>query len=374
MKTIPFLNIKDTYFEIKDDIYNAYKRVLESGRYILGKELELFEKEFASYCNVKYCIGVGNGLDAIHLILRAMDIGIGDEVILPAHTFIATWLAVSHCGAKLVPVEPDERTYNINPSLIEEKIGKKTKAIIAVHLYGQPADMDMINSIANKYNLKVIEDAAQAHGALYKDRKVGSLGDVAGFSFYPGKNLGAFGDAGAVTTNNDELAEKIKILRNYGSERKYYNKVIGYNSRLDPLQAAFLRVKLKYLNRWNNHRKKIANLYKMGLLNIDDIILPDTYRNVESVWHLFVIRYNYRDNMINYLNEIGIQTLIHYPIPPHLSEAYKYLNLKKGEFPITEKISESIFSLPIGPHLKTEEINYIIKNIKDYVNRKKMII
>lgn len=363
---IQFLDLKAPYIELKDELDEAYKRVMESGWYILGKECEAFEKEFANYCGTRYCIGVGNGLDALHLILRAYGIGEGDEVIVPANTYIATWLAVSYAGAKPVPVEPDEKTYNINPILIEQAITERTKAIIAVHLYGQPVDMDSINCLAKKYNLKVIEDAAQAHGAKYKRRRTGSLGDAAGFSFYPGKNLGAVGDGGAVTTNDPVLAEKVKILRNYGSRIKYYNEVKGFNSRLDELQAALLRVKLSKLDEWNERRKIVAHKYIEGLHNRNDIILPCVPEWADPVWHLFVVRFPERDELQSYLFKIDIDTLIHYPIPPHLSEAYANMGYKAGDFPITEQIAKSVLSLPIGPHVSEIDISRIRTGISSY--------
>lgn len=359
---IPFLDMKAPYIELKNELDEAYRRVMESGWYILGKECEAFEKEFADYCGVKYCIGVGNGLEALHLILRAYGIGEGDEVIVPANTYIATWLAVSYAGAKPVPVEPDEKTYNINPALIEQAITENTKAILAVHLYGQPSDMDNINAIARKYNLKVIEDAAQAHGAKYNGRTAGSLGDAAGFSFYPGKNLGAFGDGGAITTNDPVLAENVKALRNYGSMVKYQHEVKGFNSRLDELQAAMLRVKLSKLDEWNTRRKIIAQNYLRELHNINNIVLPFVPECAEPVWHLFVVRHEERDKLQSYLNEIGIGTLIHYPIPPHLSGAYKEMNYKLGDYPITERIAKSVLSLPIGPHIdQSDQIKIVVK-------------
>lgn len=363
---IPFLNLKAPYLELKKELDEAYTRVMESGWYILGEECEAFEEEFADYCGTKYCIGVGNGLDALHLILRAYEIGEGDEVIVPANTYIATWLAVSYAGAKPIPVEPDEKTYNINSVLIEQAITERTKAIIAVHLYGQPADMDPINDLAKKYNLKVIEDAAQAHGAKYKGRRAGSLGDAAGFSFYPGKNLGAVGDGGAVTTNDPVLAEKVKLLRNYGSKIKYYNEVKGFNSRLDELQAALLRVKLSKLDEWNERRKIVAHKYIQDLHNCYDIILPHIPEWADPVWHLFVVRYDWRDKLQNRLNNAGIGTLIHYPIPPSLSSAYADMGYKAGDFPITEQIVKSILSLPIGPHIKEFEILKIIKEVERF--------
>jgi dTDP-4-amino-4,6-dideoxygalactose transaminase len=365
---IQFLDMKTPYLELKDELDRAYKRVMESGWYILGKECEAFEKEFADYCGTKYCICVGNGLDALHLILRAYGIGEGDEVIVPANTYIATWLAVSYAGAIPIPVEPDVKTYNINSLLIEKSITDRTKAIIAVHLYGQPADMDLINDLAKKYNLKVIEDAAQAHGAKYKGCKTGSLGDAAGFSFYPGKNLGALGDGGAVTTNDPILAEKVKILRNYGSRVKYFNEVKGFNSRLDELQAALLRVKLSKLDQWNQRRREVANKYLESLKNSNGIVLPFVLEWTEPSWHLFVIRIKNRDELQSYLFKNDIDTLIHYPIPPHLSEAYAEMDYKIGDFPITEQIAKTVLSLPIGPHISDVDISNIIFKMNNYKN------
>lgn len=361
---IPFLDLKAPHEELRAELSLAFERVLNSGWYIQGDELKLFEREFASYCEVEQCIGVGNGLDALHLILRAYGIGSGDEVIVPANTYIATWLAASYAGATPVPVEPDVRTYNINPGLIEASITSRTKAIIVVHLYGQPADMDAINVIAKKHNLKVIEDAAQAHGARYKGRRVGSLGDAAGFSFYPGKNLGAIGDGGAVTTNDLELARKIRMLGNYGSNVKYRNELKGFNSRLDELQAAFLREKLKILDKWNSRRREIASQY-LEKLDDQNLILPFTPGWAEPVWHLFVVRDLKRDELQNRLAELGIHTMIHYPIPPHLQTAYAELGYSEGAFPIAECIHKEILSFPIGPHLSNQELSEIINSIKD---------
>lgn len=342
---------------IEKEIKEAINNVVDSGWYILGKEVEKFEKEFADYCNTDYCVGVGNGLEALHLILRAYDIGEGDEVIVPANTYIATALAVSYAGAKPVLVEPDERTYNINPDLIEEKINSNTKAILPVHLYGQPADMDLINEIAKKHDLKVIEDAAQAHGALYKNKKAGSLGDAAGFSFYPTKNLGALGDAGAVTTNDKKLADKIRTLRNYGSKKKYYNKYKGFNSRLDEMQAAVLRVKLKYLDSWNEERKENAEIYLKNVSN-NDLILPYVPDWADSVWHLFVLRNKNRDDLQDYLLENEIKTQIHYPVPLHLQEAYNNLGYSKGDFSISEQLASEVLSLPFWVGIDKKNIEY----------------
>lgn len=363
--TIPFIDIGSQYQELSAELDFAYEKVMKSGWYILGQEVSGFEEEFAVYCQTNHCIGVGNGLDALHLILRAMDIGSDDEVIVPANTYIATWLAVSQVGAIPIPVEPDERTYNIDPSLIENAITVRTKAIIAVHLYGQPAEMDTINKIAKKYNLKVIEDAAQSHGAIYRERRVGSLGDAAGFSFYPTKNLGAIGDGGAVTTNDSELALKIRLLRNYGSRVKYVNEIQGYNTRLDELQAAFLRVKLKKLDEWNSRRGIIANIY---LKNLQDCsyILPNLDSLSNPVWHLFVIRSLNRDILEKRLKKLGISTLIHYPIPPHLSGAYVEYESKLNSFPITEKLSSEIISIPISPHITEDQTQMVIKALREF--------
>lgn len=365
---IQFLDLKTPYLELKDELDRAYKRVMESGWYILGRECEAFEKEFAAFCGTKYCIGVGNGLDALHLILQAYEIGEGDEVIVPANTFIATWLAVSYAGAKPIPVEPDEKTYNINPLLIEQAITEKTKAIIAVHLYGLPADMDSIVHLAKKFNIKVIEDAAQAHGAKYKGHRAGSLGDAAGFSFYPGKNLGAMGDGGAITTNDSILAEKVKMLRNYGSKSKYFNEFKGYNSRLDELQAAMLRVKLSKLDEWNKRRNAVAHKYLKGLQNCNGIVLPYIPKWTEPVWHQFVIKSINRDGLLEYLNKNDIGVLIHYPIPPHLSRAYADEKHKVNDLPVTEGISRSIISLPIGPHITEAEQNEVIEKLKQWID------
>lgn len=356
---IPFLDLKEPYQELHEELDEAYKRVMNSGWYLLGAELKGFEQEFAAYCGVKYCVGVANGLEALHLVLQAWNIGPGDQIIVPSNTYIATWLAVTHTGATPVPVEPDERTYNIDPNRIEAAITGKTKAIIAVHLYGQPADIDPIRVIANKYGLKILEDGAQAHGAEYQGSKVGNLGDAAGISMYPGKNLGAMGDAGVVTTNDARIAQKVKILRNYGSERKYYNEVIGFNSRLDELQAAFLRVKLRKLAEWNDRRRKFVKQYMLELKDKAAILLPYVPEKVNPAWHLFVIRSKERNKLKKELEDKGISTLIHYPVPPHLSKAYRSFGWKKGDFPIAETLADEVLSLPIGPHMSAEQVRYV---------------
>src|SRR5918997_2085576 len=309
---VPFLDLKALYLELKEELDIAYQRVMYSGWYVLGREVKTFEQEFASYCQVKHCIGVGNGLEALHLTLRAYGIGEGDEVIVPANTYIATWLAVSYAGARPVPVEPEERTYNLDPERVEAAITPRTRALIPVHLYGQPADMDALNDIAAPYGLKVIEDAAQAHGARYKDRRVGTLADAAGFSFYPGKNLGAIGDGGAVVTDDPGLADEVRLLRNYGSRVKYHNEAKGFNSRLDELQAALLRVKLTMLDGWNARRRALATEY-LEALNSAPITLPFVPGWAEPVWHLFVVRHPQRDALQKHLAGGGIGTLIHYP-------------------------------------------------------------
>lgn len=363
--SILFLDLKSPYLELKDELDTAYRRVMESGWYILGKEVEAFEDEFARYCETSHCIGVANGLDALHLIVRAYGIGAGDEVIVPANTYVATWLAVTHAGATPVPVEPDERTCNIDPQRIEAAITARTKAILGVHLYGQPADMDPINALAKKHGLKVIEDCAQAHGARYKGRRVGTLGDAAGFSFYPGKNLGAIGDGGAVTTNDPELAERIRVLRNYGSQLKYHNEVVGCNSRLDELQAAMLRVKLSRLDDWNERRRQVAALYMQGLESQQKLILPFVPEWAEPVWHLFVVRHPRRDAVQTTLNKAGVGTMIHYPIPPYLQPAYADLVLNEGDFPISERLAKEVLSLPMGPHLSQVEAENVVEAVKN---------
>lgn len=374
---IPFNDFASPYQELKAELDEAYARFMQSGWYILGKEVEAFEQEYAVYCGTKFCVGVGNCLDAMHLVLRAWGIGPGDEVIVPSNTYIATWLAISHAGATPVPVEPDPRTYNLDAALIEAAITARTKAILPVHLYGQTADMDPIMAIAKKHGLKVLEDAAQAQGARYKGRRTGALGHAAGHSFYPTKNLGAFGDAGAVTTDDAELADQIRTLRNYGSKKRYYNDTIGYNSRLDELQAAFLRVKLRHLDEWNERRKKIAAIYLSQLSTINpQLVLPHTPSWAEPVWHLFVIRHPQRNDLQKKLTEAGIGTLIHYPVPPHCSGAYssemlKFRNtetLKHCCLPIAEQLANTVLSLPIGPHLNAEQAGEVIAGLSRALN------
>ncbi len=359
MAKVPFLDLRAAYHELKEPLDAAYQRVMDSGWYILGGEVEALEQEWASYCGVKHCVGVANGLEALHLLLRALDIGPGDEVIVPSNTYIATWLAVSHVGATPVPVEPITAYYTIDPDRIEAAVSAKTKAILPVHLYGQPADMDPILEVARRHGLKVVEDAAQAHGATYRGRRCGSLADAAGFSFYPGKNLGAMGDAGAVTTNDDDLADRVRVLRNYGSRAKYENEVKGFNSRLDPLQAAFLRAKLHRLDEWNSRRSELAGEYLQGLASIDDVILPAVPDWAAPVWHLFVIRYPRREDLRRALESAGIGTLVHYPIPPHFSGAYTEMRTKYS-LPLAEGLADTVLSLPMGPHLRFSEVRTVL--------------
>jgi dTDP-4-amino-4,6-dideoxygalactose transaminase len=363
---VPFLNLKAAYASLQSELDAAAQRVMASGSFILGAEAVAFEQEFAAYCGTKVCLGVGNGLDALHLILRAIDIGPGDEVIVPANTYIATWLAVSYAGAIPVPVEPDAATFNLDPASIEAAITSRTRAIIPVHLYGQPADMDPINEIAKRYDLKVVEDAAQAHGARYKGRRVGGLGDAAAFSFYPGKNLGALGDAGAVVTNDEQIGVKLEALRNYGSHIRYEHEVKGFNSRLDELQAAFLRVKLPKLEDWNQRRKQVANQYLKGLNGVPNLTLPFVPQNTDPAWHLFVVRHSNRQGLQKHLADLGVGTLIHYPQPPHLQGAYAEFAHAAGSLVISEQMACEVLSLPIGPHISPEEVEYVIDAIQSF--------
>ncbi|TWU32599.1 DegT/DnrJ/EryC1/StrS family aminotransferase [Novipirellula artificiosorum] len=347
---VPFLELKPAYLELKSEFDAAYHRVMESGWYLLGAEVKAFESEYAAYCETDHCVGVANGLEAIKLALLAADVGPGDEVVVPAHTFIATWLAVSSVGATIVPVEPDPVTLNIDTDLIAPVITSKTKAIIPVHLYGQPAHMAPIMEIAVEHDLVVIEDAAQAQGATYKGRRVGSLGHLAAHSFYPGKNLGAFADGGAVTTSDPGLAERVRMLGNYGSRQKYNHEIVGTNSRLSELQAAFLRVRLSVLDQWNDRRREQAAQYTRELAACANIALPQPRTDTNPVWHLYVIQTDHRDELQKHLSDSGIGTVIHYPIPCHRSGAYRELGF--NEFPITENISKRCLSLPIGPHAR----------------------
>lgn len=365
MMKIPFVSFKPLEKELDKEIREAFERVYSRSWYIEGKEDKEFEKSFAQYCNSKYCVGVGNGLDALFLALKALGIKEGDEVIIPSNTYIATALAVTYVGGSPVFVEPDIRTFNIDPAKIEEAITDKTKVIMPVHLYGQPCDMDSIMEIARRHNLFVVEDCAQAHGAKYKGTVIGSFGDVAGFSFYPGKNLGALGDAGAIVTNNESLAKKVKALGNYGSDYKYHHIYQGNNSRLDELQAAFLSAKLAHLDKANIERRKIAQKYLDRIKN-PEIILPYTPNYSTPVWHIFGIRCKRRTELEKYLNNAGIGTNKHYPIPMHLQECYKGLGYKKGEFPIAEEISETELSIPMYYGMTDEEIEYVIDRMNEF--------
>jgi dTDP-4-amino-4,6-dideoxygalactose transaminase len=363
---IPFLDLKSPYVELKAEIDTAIARVVGSGWFIGGPEVDAFEADYATYCGAAHCVGVANGLDALHLVLRAMDVGPGDEVIVPSNTYIATWLAVSQCGATPVPVEPDERTFNIDPDRIEVAITPRTRVLLPVHLYGQPANMAEILAIARKHGLKVLEDGAQAHGARYKGQRLGAHGDAVAWSFYPGKNLGAMGDGGAVTTNDPQLADRLRVLRNYGSRVKYVNEVPGYNSRLDPLQAAILRVKLAHLDEWNERRRAIAARYQSGLSGCG-LTLPQVPEWAEPVWHLYVVRHPQRDALQQALADAGVGTLIHYPIPPHRQQAYAERGYKQGDFPIAEAMAEEVLSLPIGPHLSFEDQDRVIAALLDFM-------
>lgn len=360
---IPFLDLKSPYLELKTEIDEAVCRVVSSGWYIGGPEVEKFEAEYADYCEAAHAVGVANGLDALHLALLAMDVGPGDEVIVPSNTYIATWLAVSQCGATPVPVEPVEATYNIDPARIEAAVTARTKVILPVHLYGQPADLDPILAIARKHKLRVLEDGAQTHGARYKGQRIGAHGDAVAWSFYPGKNLGALGDGGAVTTNDPAIADRVRVLRNYGSRVKYVNEVKGFNSRLDPLHAAVLSVKLRHMDEWNARRQRIASLYLSELVNIG-LTLPLVPEWASPVWHLFVVRHPRRDKLQQHLDAAGIGCLIHYPIPPHLQQAYAHLGLAKNAFPLATRMADEVLSLPMGPHLSAVQANTVIETIR----------
>lgn len=375
---VPFVTFKPLEAELDTEIRAAFERVYNRSRYIEGEEDENFEKEFAAFCGTKYAVGCGNGLDSLMLSLKALGIGAGDEVIVPSNTFIATALAASYTGAKVVFVEPDIRTFNINPTLIEQAISPKTKAIVPVHLYGQPCEMDLIINIARKHNLYVIEDCAQAHGATYKGQRVGSFGDAAGFSFYPGKNLGALGDAGVAVTNDKALADKIRALGNYGSDYKYHHIYKGNNSRLDEMQAAFLSVKLPSLDNVNDNRRATAKKYLSGIKN-PNVVLPYVNPDTNPVWHIFAIRVKTqaeasgstelgtgRASLEKYLNDAGIGTNKHYPIPMHLQECYKDMGFKKGDFPVAEEISATELSLPMFYGMTEEEVQYVIDKINEW--------
>ena len=361
--SVPFLELGEAYREVQAELEPAILISLRSGWYIGGQDVEDFEKEYASFTEARYCVGVANGLDALHLALVAMGIGAGDEVIVPTNTFVATWLAVSQSEAIPVPVEPVEFTYNLDPGKVEAAITPRTKAILPVHLYGQPVDLDPILALARKHGLRVLEDAAQAHGARYKGKRIGGHGDVVAWSFYPGKNLGALGDAGAITTNDPELADRVRVLRNYGSRVKYVNEVKGWNSRLDPVQAVVLRVKLRYLDEWNARRTAIAARYTAELAGTG-LVLPTVPEWADPIWHQYVVQYAERDILQKDLKEAGIGTQIHYPIPPHLQMAYRDAGYSRGRFPIAESMANRLLSLPMGPQLDVASVTAVIEALK----------
>lgn len=361
---IPFLDLRAAHDELRDDMDAASSRVLASGRYVLGPEVDAFEAEFADYCGAAYCVTVGSGCDALELALTALGIGAGDEVIVPTNTFIGTWLAVSQTGARPVAVEPDEQLYTIDPDRLEGAITHRTKAIVPVHLYGHPANLDAVGAVAERHRLHVVEDAAQAHGARYRGQRVGARATAAAFSFYPGKNLGALGDGGAVVTSVAEVAERVRLLRNYGSGVKYRHELKGTNSRLDELQAAFLRVKLARLDEWNARRAEIAKRYLADLADLPGLGLPQVAPWADPVWHLFVVRSSDRRRLQQALGRAGIETLVHYPVPPHCSAAYRGPEWPAGSFPLTEHLAEEVLSLPIGPHLSAEQVHAVASAVK----------
>ncbi|EKB49155.1 DegT/DnrJ/EryC1/StrS family aminotransferase [Cecembia lonarensis] len=367
---IPFLSFSGMHPDIKAKMYEAFSQFYDSNWYVLGEFTKSFEKAYAEWNQVNYCVGVSNGLDALVLSLKALGIEEGDEVLVPSNTYIATWLAVSYVGAKPVAVEPDIRTYNICPRMAEEAITPKTKAIMAVHLYGQACEMDAIKDLSKKHDLLIVEDNAQAHGATFLGKKTGSWGHINGTSFYPGKNLGALGEAGAVTTDNATLVHKVQVLRNYGSQKKYYNEVPGYNMRIDELQAALLGVKLPYLENWTMERQQIASLYCQQLQGIGDLILPYTLENASHVYHLYVVRTKQRDKLQEYLTQQGIGTMIHYPIPPHLQQAYASLGFQKGDFPIAEELAETSLSLPLWPGMTEGQVKEVTAAIVAFFNER----
>lgn len=363
---IPFLSFEYINKDIKAETLTAFETFFDSGWYILGNSVKKFEAEYAAFNQTKHAVGVSNGLDALHIALKALNIGKGDEVIVPSNTYIATLLAVSYTGAIPVMAEPDERTYNINPSSIRSCITKNTKAILPVHLYGQACNMDAIMQIAKEHGLYVIEDNAQAHAATWNGKLTGSWGHINATSFYPGKNLGALGDAGAVTTNDDALAADASILRNYGSQKKYYNEVIGYNMRLDEVQAAILSVKLKYIQKWTEQRQQIAAWYNEALKNTGDLVLPFVDNNATHVYHLYVVRTKRRDALQKHLEQEHVGTLIHYPVPPHLQQAYQHLNFSAGDFPIAEEIANTCLSLPLWPGMTEQQVQFVADSIQKF--------
>jgi len=366
---IPFLDLKPVYDELKPELDAAYERVMRSGWFVLGPEVEAFEAEYAAFCSTRFCVGVGNGLEALELVLRAWDIGPGDEVIVPSNTYIATWLAVTAVGARVVPVEPTPEGPNIDPDRIAAALTPRTKAIMPVHLYGEPADMDAIRALAAERGIKVIEDVAQAQGARVRGRRTGALGDAGAHSFFPTKNIGAQGDGGAVTTDDPALAERLRVLRNYGSKVKYVNLERGVNSRLDELQAAFLRVKLRSLDAWNERRRKLAARYDDCLRGIPGLGLPRPPQWADPVWHLYVVRTARRADLVASLDKAGIGTLIHYPTPPHLQRAYADLGQGRGSYPLAERLADTVLSLPIGPHMAAETVDRVAAVVRDVLDR-----
>ncbi|GAB2473637.1 aminotransferase [Hymenobacter qilianensis] len=363
---IPFLSFAPQHDPIREEVLAAIAGVYDKQWYVLGDQVKAFEAAYAAFNEVNHCVGVANGLDALHLALLALNVGPGDEVLVPSNTYIATWLAISFVGATPVAVEPNTATYNIDPRRMEAAITPKTKGIMSVHLYGQACEMTAIMEVAQRYGLWVVEDNAQAQGAAWQGQMTGSFGHVNGTSFYPGKNLGALGDAGAVTTNDEILGGKIRTLRNYGSQQKYYNEVIGYNSRLDELQAAVLNVKLPYLQDWTQQRRTVAALYNQHLAGVGDLILPVTAVGATHVYHLYVVRTTHRDRLQHYLQEQGIGTLIHYPVPPHLQRAYTHLGIQEGAYPIAEELAKTSLSLPMWPGMRQEEVTAVVEGIRSF--------
>ncbi|UOQ55165.1 DegT/DnrJ/EryC1/StrS family aminotransferase [Hymenobacter cellulosivorans] len=366
---VPFLSFTPQNQAVRTQVLDAMSQVFDSQWYVLGEAVKQFEAEYARFSTTTECIGVANGLDALHLALKALDVKEGDEVIVPSNTYIATWLAISFVGATPIPVEPNPTTYNLDPARLEAAITPRTRAIMPVHLYGQACEMDEIMAIAKRHNLYVVEDNAQSQGATYNGGITGSFGDVNATSFYPGKNLGALGDAGAVTTNDAELAKKVRTLRNYGSQQKYYNEVIGHNSRLDELQAAVLSAKLPMLMEWTGQRQEVAALYDQHLAGIADLHLPAVAAGATHVYHLYVVRTTQRDELQKYLTEQGIGTLIHYPIPPHLQEAYRFMNFQAGAFPIAEELAKTCLSLPMWPGMTQEHVELVSNHIRTFLTR-----
>ena len=367
---VPFYSFDKINSDIRQEILDSFQLFFDSKSYVLGSSLKSFETTYSLFSNSEYCIGISNGLDALTIAIKALNIGKNDEVLVPSNTFIASVLAITNCGATPIFIEPDKETYNIDTGLIESKITEKTKAIMPVHLYGQPCNMTEILSIAKKHDIYIIEDNSQSQGAKWKNMITGSIGHINAVSFYPGKNLGAFGDGGAITTNNLELSNRSRALRNYGSIQKYEHDIIGYNNRLDECQAGFLEIKLKYLDTWNRERNSIANLYQIKLDGVGDIILPKIDPNAYSVFHIYNIRTKFRDQLQIFLNENGIDTLIHYPKAIHLQKCYDYLGYKEGDFPIAEELSQTNLSLPIWPGLDDVKISYIAEKIIEFYKRK----